>query len=472
MASTRRRVPEPRGTARGRPLLSADALREVLARHPAALRYWIGYSGGLDSHVLLHLCAALQREPPFPDFIAVHVHHGLQAAADAWAGHCRQTCESLGIDFRLLRVDGRAERGQSPEEAARTARYQAIRALISPGEILLTAQHRDDQAETLLLQLLRGAGLAGLSAMPECAAFPPGRLLRPLLEHSRLELQDYAEAQRLRWIEDPSNQDLDFDRNFIRRRVMPLLTERWPGASETLSRSARHCAEAQTSLAALAADLLRAALINGGRSLSAARLRSYTEPDRRLVLREWITSAGFRVPSTRLLAQGLRELLDAGEDRHPRLYWSEGQIRRYRDELFLLPVAGAFDASAVLNWDGAQPLALPDDNGELRAEVRTAFGIRPEAWRTGAVTIRYRRGGETLRPPGRGGTHELKKLFQEAGLPPWVRERMPLIHIDGRLAAVAGLWLAAEFAGKGESENIRVHWRPPAWLAASAALAE
>jgi tRNA(Ile)-lysidine synthase len=457
-------MPDSAGAEPVRPSLDRRWLRHFLARHPASPRCWIAYSGGLDSRVLLHLCTELKGQPGTPEFIAVHVHHGLQAAADFWAEHCRKTCLEQGIAFRLLRVDARPGPGQSPEEAARTARYSALRSLLSHGEILLTAQHRDDQAETLLLQLMRGAGLAGLSAMPESAVFGPGLLVRPLLEFSRKELQAYAEAHGLQWIEDPSNRDLSFDRNFIRHRVLPLLAERWPAAPETLSRSAKHCAEARETLAALARDLLKAALNPDRNTLSIERLNSYSEPDRRLVLREWLKAGGFRMPSARVLEQVLKEALTARSDRNPAVRWSEGAIRRYRDELYLLPPARPFDASAVIAWDGTLPLWLPDENGELAAEVTDGIGIDPEAWRKGSITVRYRQGGEILRLLGRDGAHELKKLFQEAGIPPWVRERVPLIYLGGRLAAVGGFWVSAEFTGDGEKRNIAVRWDAPDWL--------
>jgi tRNA(Ile)-lysidine synthase len=442
--------------------LSSPALRQILARHPPSPCYWIAYSGGLDSRVLLHLCAELKRQQPDLNFAAVHVHHGLQAAAEAWTEHCRTTCLADGLPFRLLRVDARPQPGQSPEEAARTARYQALRATLSAGDTLLTAQHQDDQAETLLLQLLRGAGLAGLAAMPERADFEPGFLLRPLLGFSRRELREYAEEQRLAWIEDPSNRDLGYDRNFIRHQVVPLLAQRWPAVNATLSRTARHCAEAQDTLAALARDLFKAVLNPARNTLLADRLLGLSETDRRLVVREWLKASGLRMPSARVLEQVLKEALGARSDRNPVVRWSEGEIRRYRNELYLLAPARPFDTSTVLAWDGESALPLPDNNGELAAIAVDGPGIALDAWRAGAITVRYRCGGEICRPFGRQGSHELKKLFQEAGIPPWVRERTPLIYIDDRLAAVGEWWICETFAGQAHGRNIAIRWRAPA----------
>ena len=451
-------MPSGSGADTLRPALALDA---ILARYPPSRHYWLAYSGGLDSRVLLHLCAELRRQQPALAITAVHVHHGLQAAAEEWSRRCEATCAEEGVPFRLLRVDARPKPGQSPEEAARAARYRALGALMAEGDALLTAQHQDDQAETLLLQLLRGAGLPGLAAMPERAAFGPGFLLRPLLGCARRELREYAEAQALAWVEDPSNLDVGYDRNFLRHEVIPLLVQRWPAVNATLSRSAQHCAEAQATLCALAQDLCRAALDPANGTLRVDRMRGYSEADQRLVLREWLKARGFRMPSSRVLEQVVKGALGAHPERSPAVRWSEGEIRRYRDELHLLPVLPPFDPAAAMPWDGVSPLRLPDANGELTACAAEGSGIAEAAWTAGRIEVRYRQGGETCRLAGRAGSRDLKKLFQEAGIPPWVRERTPLVYIDGRLAAVGGRWVCQAFAGAQGGRNIALAWRAP-----------
>jgi tRNA(Ile)-lysidine synthase len=441
--------------------LCTETLDRILSRQPPASRYWIAYSGGLDSLVLLHLCAELKAKDPNLRFTAVHVHHGLQAAAEEWAEFCEASCRMLGIPFRLLRVNAAAKPGESPEEAARNARYDALRALLSDGEVLLTAQHRDDQAETLLLQLLRGAGIAGLAAMPERTAFGPGFLLRPLLSFSRGQLREYAQAHELTWIEDPSNRDLSYDRNFIRHEIIPLLENRWPATKDALVRTAQHCAEAQTLLNSLAADLLKSVIHPLRNTLLLDRLRPCSEADRRLILREWLRSRGFRMPSTRVIDRVLNETLNARPDRNPVIRWSEGEIRRYRGEIFLMPAASPFHPNRVIPWDGATTLHLPDGNGDLSVTTEKRAGISLTAWRAGKITVRYRQGGESLRLPGREGSHDLKKLFQEAGITPWIRERTPLIYIGDELAAVAGWWVSDSYAGQPNDFNIVIRWHAP-----------
>ncbi|WP_045224124.1 tRNA lysidine(34) synthetase TilS [Methyloterricola oryzae] len=437
---------------------NVQSLHAALGACPPPPRYWVAYSGGLDSHVLLHLCARLRADAlGFPPVHAVHVHHGLQRQADDWAVHCDRVCRELSIPLLILHVDARAAPGESPEEAARNARYQAIGQHMAAGDILLTAQHGDDQAETLLLQLLRGAGLAGLAGMPVRSPFPPGALLRPLLHHSRPELLDYARAQGLNWIEDPSNADLSFDRNFIRGQILPLLQKRWPGASRALARSAGHCAEALQQLNALSDDLFHATLGSDGLSLKVPNLAVLTRADQRLVLRRWLRASGFRMPSAAVLERILEEVLPAGADKMPVVAWREGEVRRYRNHLHLLPPQGFFDSTAVLPWTAGDSLKLPGGAGELRiTPARPGLGLDARRWALGPVEVRFRRGGERCRLSGRGtASHALKKLFQETAVPPWLRDRAPLVYVAGELAAVADWWVTTE----AEGTDFSLTWR-------------
>ncbi len=438
---------------------STARLAALLQQHAEASRYWIAYSGGMDSHVLLHLCAQLELRQTGLEFSAVHVNHGLQPDANVWSAHCADVCRTLAIPFTLLRVDASPEPGQSREEAARNARYQAIRSLMSPRAVLLTAQHQDDQAETVLLQLLRGAGLSGLAGMPQWAEFGPGWLLRPLLDVPRSALYRYAVEHGLHWIEDLSNQDTSYDRNFLRQQVLPLLQQRWPGASGTLSRSARHCVEALRLVNGRAEDLLRSARHPVRDTLRISQLTLFDEAGQRLALREWLRSSGYRMPPARTLQRVIDEVMRARPDRAPRVRWREGEIRRYRGELYLSRPSVPFDRSPIIAWNGETPLQLPAHNGVLSAAEEQGAGIALKFWQPGRISVRYRQGGEQGRLPGRAGSRCLKKLFQEIhSVPPWRRERFPLIHIDGQLAMVPNLWVFEPFAGAPDARNIKVHW--------------
>ncbi len=435
---------------------SPNTLYRQLLLHPASA-YRVAYSGGLDSHVLLHALVQV-RDRLGAAIGAVHVNHALQADADSWEEHCRNVCRDLGVDYVSLRVNAGAATGDSPEAAARDSRYAALAEWLPAGECLLTAQHQDDQAETLLLQLLRGSGVNGLAAMPLLGTLGRGQLLRPLLGFARRQLLAYAEANGLCWIEDPSNRDSAFDRNFLRARVFPLLQERWPAAAVTLSRSAAHCAEASSLLEQLGEQDL--AGIRAGRKdrLSLGRLVALPMQRQRNVLRLWIRQTTGAVPSAAVLARIQNDVLHSRRDAEPCVRWGAHEVRRYRDDLYLLQQRSEPDNSRILEWPLPQPLALPGAGGVLNATPGTGRGIRASAVESG-VRVSWRRGGERCLPAGRGQHHSLKKLFQERGIPPWERSRIPLIYINDQLAAVAGLWVCEPFHARPAESGLLIDWQ-------------
>jgi tRNA(Ile)-lysidine synthase len=436
-------------------------LERFLDRYPPSPTYWVAYSGGLDSSALLYCAAAI----PAVSIRAVHIHHGLHHEADAWTAHCQQTCESLNIPLSVLTVDAARRPRQSPEETARTARYQAIESLVGPGDAVLLAQHRDDQAETVLLQLFRGSGLNGLAAMPAQAEFGHGTLLRPFLELTRADLLAYATLRHLNWVEDSSNADSAFDRNFLRQQVVPLLQSRWPSLSQTLARTARHCAEASELLAAEAQTMLNDLLEPNGTAISTNRLAALDLKRQKLALRAWISTAGYRMPNTVVIERILREGLGAGPDRNPRVRWQDAEVCRHRGALYVLPLLASVDNKTLLDWPPDQETMKLRGNGELKLIPSNQGGLCRERWERSRVEVRYRQGGERLRLPGRAGSHELKKLFQEVAMPTWIRERIPLVYLDNQLASVGGFWNASDFAAtEPESPHIRLEWTPPASL--------
>lgn len=438
--------------------ITPELFRNLLEHFSPARHYFIAYSGGIDSRVLLDLCAELASADYPGRFKAVHIHHGLLPEADAWAANCEEVCRRLGIPFRSIRVNAAPRAGESPEEAARNARYRALREVVEEGDALLTAQHRDDQAETVLLQLFRGAGLAGLSGMPEEALFGRGRLLRPLLRLSRRELEQYALERGLSWVEDPSNRDLAYERNFLRHRVFPLLRERWPGLDKTLERCAVHCAEARVLIDGMARDLCRSIRHPERDTLLIDKLADFAEKEQRVALRAWIRSRGMRAPPTAIINRVLCEVLAARPDSAPRVRWGGNEIRRFRGELYLLPILPDMDPDFSCRWSGEAPLRLPSGCGVLEARPVAGQGLSASHWRRGPVTVRFRRGGERCRIPGRGGRHALKNIFQERGVPPWVRERIPLVYIGDELAAVGDLFICAPFQGEGAGSDAGLVW--------------
>lgn len=448
-----------------------EDLDALLAAYPQVRRLMIGYSGGVDSHALLHGLATQRDRWPERRLAAIYVDHGLQAASASWGEHCGGICHGLGVPFRVLRINARPAPGESPEAAARRARYAALAAELGPDAALLTAHHRDDQAETLLLQLLRGAGPHGLAAMPAVARLGQGWLLRPLLEVDRADLLAYAQVHRLRWIEDASNADAGFDRNYLRHRILPLLRERWPATNRTLARSARWCAEAAAWLDAEAAIDLARVGADRPDSLHLPALRELSEIRQRNLLRYWLRQLGLPVPDRRQLWHVLHDVSAASRGRQPRIRWLGGEVRRYRDTLYAMPPPASHDARRSLIWrpsaDGYPPLELPGI-GELVLRETIGAGLRATALAGGALIVRFRQGGERFRPAGRRHGQELKKLWQEAGVPPWERDRLPLLYRTIReegktgedLVAVVGLGVAAEAEAAPDEPGWEPVFRP------------
>jgi tRNA(Ile)-lysidine synthase len=447
--------------------LTPDRLAAALA--PATCRrLWIAYSGGLDSHVLLHAADGLRRELRL-DLRAVHIHHGLQPAADDWARHCAEVCGGLGVPLETRRVAPQPGSGSGPEAAAREARYGAFRALLRPDEMLATAQHRDDQAETLLLALLRGAGVHGLAAMPAQAPLGAGTLLRPLLDLPRAALAAYARAHGLRWVEDPSNRDPMLDRNRLRHLVVPELRRRWPGLDKTLSRSADHCAEAAGLLDELADELLAGlgagtAVVDGlPAALSIAGLRRLTGPKRRLVLRRWLGQRGFPLPDMQRLHRITAELLNAAADRQPLVAWPGCEVRRHRDALHALAPLPPLPAGPLLPAPGACALALPAPLGVLSWGLDPAWDpARDSTVADARISVQFAAAGLRCARVARPSA-DLKAVFQEAGIPAWLRPYVPLLILHDRLAGVGGVRLCG--GGLAWLRWEGHPWAAEAWLA-------
>lgn len=430
-----------------KPNLTAKLLRKT-APWRNAPAWHIAFSGGLDSTVLLHLLSSLAKSERLPPLSAIHVHHGLQAAADAWPAHCQSICDSLGIPLRILRVQ--VQPGASLERAAREARYQAFTEVIGAGQVLLTGQHRDDQAETLLFRLLRGAGVRGLAAMPVQRPLAAGYLVRPLLDVARGELEAYAHEHQLKWIEDPSNADPRFSRNYLRHHVFPTLTERWPQAVSSLARTAEHLSEAQGLLDELALMDLQAADQPSPfpwlplPSLTLAPLSGLSDARQRNALRHWLSPLT-RLPDSDHWA-GWHSLRDAKGDAQPVWQLADGALHRGGERLWWLPSTWSEFSDASLSWpDPQNPLELPG-NGRLKLTGKAPAG---------PLVIRYRQGGEVVEVPGRG-RRDLKRLLNESALPGFVRGRLPLLYQGEQLLGVpclAGLWNTTP-------GDWQLHWMP------------
>ena len=414
---------------------------------PQPPRGWcVAWSGGADSTALLAALVALRDAPdragaPLAPLRAVHVDHHLQAASAGFRRHCRQLARRLRVPLVVRDVAVDRRRGRSPEEAARDARYAALAAVLRPGEVLLTAQHAEDQLESVLLQLLRGGGVAGLAGMPDCAPFGPGVLARPLLPVRGAALRSYLTQCGLPWIEDPSNTDTRFDRKYLRRELLPGLLERWPAAARTVARSARHAAAAD---AILRRDGARdAAAAADGAELDMAVLRRFGPERQRHALRSWIAARGLAPPDEHALGE-VQRLLDLRDDAQPRVHWAGVEVRRHAGRLHLCAAPVAREARRdplepqSWHWQRSSRLALPgggslalrrDRWGDVdlaRLPVRLDVGMREDA----------------VAAPRAARHCDVKSLLREAGIPAWRRAQVPLVHGDGILLAVGDLWSA------------------------------
>lgn len=420
-----------------------NELRALLPQFAANKTCWIAYSGGLDSHVLLSLCHQLRTEINF-DFRAIHINHHISPHADSWGLHCQKICDQYQIELFQSDVQLNLKPGDSLEETARDKRYAIFTEYMQQDDILLTAHHQDDQAETVLLQLLRGAGPKGLSAMPRLKKFGRGYLARPLLGFSRNELEIYARENNLTWIEDESNQDVTLSRNFIRHEIMPRLITAWPSASASIARSAAHCAENQDLLEEYLQDDYRAATGSDENTLSVAKLLQMKPEKQKLILRRFIYQNNFSLPNSRKIESILQDVLHSAWDKSPCVKWDDAMLRRHKDDIHLLSAEVEPDLATV-EWEIEKPLELT--HGVLKTRLISGAGLRADIKQ---VAVGFRQGGEMVEVKGRG-RQSLKNLFQEWGVLPWERSSLPLVFVGQQLIAIAGYFLHADFvAGEGE----------------------
>jgi tRNA(Ile)-lysidine synthase len=449
-------------------VLSKVTVEGLLADAGRRPRVLVAFSGGLDSTALAHMLMKQRRR--LGGLRLVHVDHGLQSASAEWARLCVKQARDWRVPIEVRRVKVAVKRGESLEAAAREVRYAQFAAVMQSGEVLLTAQHQDDQAETFLLQLFRGAGVTGLAAMPRKMRFGSGWLVRPLLSASRAEIEVYARHHRLTWTEDPTNQSERFARNFLRHRVLPLMRERWPGVDGQIARAAGHMAEAGKLLESIATrDLMTAA---DGDGLNVAALRRLTPARRRNVLRAFIAKAGLELPSTAQMMEIAGSLLVARPDAQPEVDWWGCVIRRRAGRLELqvksekspeLQLEIALKSwhwrdhrEFILNGAGDRLTLIDDPQGAIDLD-------KLPRW----IDLRPRAGGESLRPGPRARTQSLKKLLQAARLTVEQRARLPLLftgvdpkgRAKPRLIAAGDRWIDVSIAANVKSpRRARLVW--------------
>jgi tRNA(Ile)-lysidine synthase len=441
---------------------AADEAQSLLEKLRAVVAEWslrapppritVAFSGGLDSTVLLAALCRLDLPVPLR---AAHVDHGLHPDSERWSRECSAVAAQLGVELVTQRVAVERAGGRGLEAAARDVRYAALGAALVDDEWLLTAHHADDQLETLLLRLVRGSGVRGLRGIVAFAPFGPGWLGRPLLGCTRAELAGAARALALTWLDDPSNRDTRLDRNYLRAEVLPALRARWPSAAHHAERLARQMSDAEQILDGVAAEDARA--LPAPWCVPRAVLASLDAARQRNLLRYLVRGAGLGTPSARKIEELRAALLGARGNAQPLVAWPTGEARVFRRALYLgapLPPPPAEDYAAPLrkgeSWSGPE--------GRVELVPAAAGDGLPESWLANGLTLRFRGGGERFRPRGRGHHHTLKHLFQEAGIVPWMRARVPLIYRDETLVAIGDLWLTADVDVAPTEPRWRVAW--------------
>lgn len=419
---------------------------------PNVKRFFLAYSGGLDSHVLLHQLQHELANDAHISLHAIHINHQLNRHSETWVEHCQIICEQLMTPLKIIKLEIKIQKGDSLEENARKQRYDALSHFIQETDCLLTAHHQDDQAETLLLQLFRGAGPKGLSAMPSITSFGKGFHARPFLMQNRDELLHYAKHHQLKWIEDDSNQNQQFDRNYLRHQVMPLIKERWPSVSQSIARSARLCAQSEMLVSSVIQESLKNAL-NSDKTLSLNSLRQFDTIQQAHMVRYWLCDLQIPLPSEKKISQIIDTVIYARMDANPCVKWRGGEIRRYRDQLYAFSELILPEESLSFLWDLSVPLLLPNKLGTLVAKKSKGKNLILEKYKK--LTVRFNKKGLDCKIPGRSGTKSLKNLFQEWGIPVWERACIPLLFAEDKLISIVG-YTVCEPCTMGDDE---LGWR-------------
>ncbi|WMW82311.1 tRNA lysidine(34) synthetase TilS [Undibacterium cyanobacteriorum] len=429
----------------------------------------VAYSGGLDSTALVHLVARFAQEHKIMWF-CVHVHHGLSPHADQWLQHCQQTCNELKCDFESVRVLVQAN-GEGIEASARTARYRAIGEVCQRrgAKVVLTAHHIDDQAETVLMQLMRGSGVRGLAGMefenkaPKLLGCESLTIARPLLGETRELLENYCASLKLSNVEDESNRDVRFVRNAVRAKIIPEFEDISHGFAERVARTACHMREANLLLEELAAeDLLTSSLDDGGLALS--HIARFSLPRRRNLFRYWMARNGLQMPTTMKLDEIMRQLIEAKEDARIQVHHNGVMFSRYQDRLYVVlnapSVAGESATLEVVSivWAGEPSIELPGFSGKLYFK-NADIGVAHSKLLGQRLECRHRGTGERLRLGKNRPSRDMKSHFQSAGIPFWRRDQVPFIYLNAKLLFVGELGMEAEFLDESAGQKIQLEWR-------------
>jgi tRNA(Ile)-lysidine synthase len=454
-------------------MLVLNALQQQLSCEPllSATHIVVAYSGGVDSHVLLHALHKIRQHPHFSFCLsAIHIHHGLSQHADEWQTRCQQVCANLDIEFQTANVKVKSEPRQSLEAQARKARYNMLTELAPANSQVLLGQHQDDQLETFLLQLKRGAGPKGLSAMNRSwvsghPSQPDKKVgfVRPLLDIKQQTILDYAQQHTLLWCEDESNQNTDFERNFLRHDVLPILQNRWPEIAASVSRSAALCAEQQSLLDEVCEKKLKQIQASAN-SLHLPALGLLSQSWLHQLVRYWLSELGIQSPSLAVLKQLKPAVLDAAADAAPILQWNGWQFRRFNQMLYVVAVRPLID-NQVLIWRGEPQINLPTDMGSLYFTQCSEPDIESLVFdpEVGDIAIQFGGYSQRFTPKGAAHSKPLKQWFKQWQTPPWIRNQVVLLKQNDQLLGVLirSKWLLSDCYTPASGKVVAIKFIPP-----------
>lgn len=425
-------------------------LLDSLGRLPTPRKYWVGFSGGADSTALLQAIHECQDRLTVP-VQAVHFHHGLQSEADAWQEHCTRFCSERAIPLLSRKLEIEFSGRSSPEEESRNSRYRVVAEILGNAEMYLTAHHAEDQAETLFLNLMRGSGIEGLAGIPVLRNLEKGWVARPLLDRNRPELERFLERRGITWLNDPSNDDTSFDRNYLRQELFPILEQRWPGLSKRLFRTARN-ARITAGAMAMFIESQSGDLIRDRLKMPLPKLLELEPEMQTLILRQWLRRHEVPVlPEARLL-EFLDQLEDSQLTSQAEVQWGGWMIKRYQLDLWMHRRDPFLDCPSK-KWKDSMKLDIGPDSGTLRltGEPKPI----PRGWK-----VRARKAGDRIRLAPQGPSYKLKQFFRSAMIPPWLRSGVPVLEWDDEPAAL-GDWIIGHKLQNWLSENdLEYQWRP------------
>tara|TARA_B100000674_G_scaffold287851_1_gene238362 strand:- start:116019 stop:117335 length:1317 start_codon:yes stop_codon:yes gene_type:complete len=432
----------------------SSKLLRILKNFPKPTGYLVSFSGGLDSHVLLHSIKTISKEINLPIRV-IHLNHNLHQESDIHENHCKEVCSSFGFPFLSFQLDLKGDSKKGLEAFAREKRYSVIADNLKKNEMLLLAHHRDDQVETLFLQLLRGSGVAGLSGMPKVRNWRGGWQARPLLNYSKDNLRDYGIKNQLKWVEDPSNKNQNFDRNYIRGTLLPIVKKRWKSYDKTVNRSISHISNALILSDEVGNDDLKLCL-KSHNCLSIKSLKKLSFNRRCNAIRFWIKESDKPVPNTKRLLEINQTLLNATFKSSPRVDWGNNSICSYRDSLWITDRERDERPKDMFSWPNQDRISLP--KGQFLERTPSNFGIPKKIWDENRIRIGWRSEGLKCKILGRYGTRSFKKICQELEIPPWNRNHIPLIFIDNEIAAVADYFFCEHIALSEANRCFKIYW--------------